>query len=97
MGLLGSAQTVIGAIPVVGSISGLLLFVAPVHLFVHMRGVYGTGVFGTLWRMAALFVLSILAFGVMMICVVAIGLSQMDAASAARQTQAPVSSYINLD
>jgi hypothetical protein len=31
--------------------SQLILFAAPVHLFLHMRGVYGTSVLGTLLRM----------------------------------------------
>jgi hypothetical protein len=33
----------------------ILLLVMPVHLFAHMRGVYRTGWFSTLWRMSLLF------------------------------------------
>lgn len=82
MGLLASAATLIGLIPVVGGIGGLLFFVAPVHLFVHMRGVYGTGVLSTLWRMVVLFLLSCLALGVMMFGVLVIGLTEMEGAEA---------------
>jgi len=35
---------------------GALLLAAPVHLFAHMRGVYATSVWGTLWRMGLLFI-----------------------------------------
>jgi hypothetical protein len=88
MGLLASAGTLIGLIPVVGGIGGLLFFVAPAHLFVHMREVYGTGVFGTLWRMLVLFILSSIALGVMMMAVLVIGLNEMEGAPEAK-TPAP--------
>lgn len=42
--------------PLIGGASGLILWAAPVHLFVHMRGVYRTSVLGALTRMAILFV-----------------------------------------
>jgi hypothetical protein len=38
----------------------LAAIVAPVHLFAHMRGVYGTSAFGTLFRMAFLFIGSVI-------------------------------------
>jgi hypothetical protein len=41
-------------------LGGLPLLAAPVHLFFHMRGVYGTGVFGTLVRMFLLLIGSII-------------------------------------
>lgn len=37
-------------------VDGLPLLAAPVHLFAHMRGVYNTGIWGTLARMFLLFV-----------------------------------------
>jgi hypothetical protein len=40
----------------------LLLLAAPVHLFVHLKGTYGVGTFGTLWRMAVLFIGSVIVF-----------------------------------
>jgi len=61
MGLLGTAVTFIRLVPVVGGIGGLLVFVAPVHLFAHMRGMYGTSVLGTLARMFLLFIFSSVA------------------------------------
>jgi hypothetical protein len=39
-----------------------LIFLAPVHLFVHMRGTYGSSVFGTLVRMTVLFWGSLIGF-----------------------------------
>ncbi len=48
-----------------GGLSQLVMLAAPVHLFLHMRGVYGTGVFGTLVRMTFLFIGS--AIGAMLI------------------------------
>jgi hypothetical protein len=50
----------------------VLLLIAPVHLFIHMRGTYGTSVIGTLIRMVLLFMLSVIGFGALLI-----GLSMM--------------------
>lgn len=95
MGLLASATTLIGLVPVVGGLGKLLFFVAPAHLFVHMRGVYGTGVFGTLWRMSVLFVLSSLALGMMMLTVLVIGLNEMEGGP---QPKAPAAAtHLKLD
>lgn len=77
MGLLGSAQALVGIIPVLGGFAGILLLAAPVHLFVHMRGVYGAGIFGTVWREIVLVVLSLVAFGAMMLAVTVVGLSEL--------------------
>ncbi len=61
MGLLGTVLSLLGLVPVVNSVSGLLALAAPVHLFAHMRGVYSTTVAGTLIRMFLLFVFSAVA------------------------------------
>jgi len=53
------------------------LLAAPVHLFVHLRGVYRTSVFGTLARMAFLFVASLIGVVLIMLGLVAVGLSAM--------------------
>jgi hypothetical protein len=50
---------------VTGGFSGIVLLAAPVHLFIHMRGVYGTSVLGTLARMFVIFCGSL--FGVTLI------------------------------
>jgi hypothetical protein len=71
-------------VPHLGGPAVLLLLLAPIHLYAHMRGVYGTGVFGTLWRMLVLFVLSSIALGVMMLAVLVIGLNEMEGAAEAR-------------
>lgn len=50
----------------IGPAGWLLLFLAPVHLFVHLRGAYASGVLATLVRMALLFWLSIAAFAALL-------------------------------
>jgi len=61
MGLLFTATTLISMAPFLRGLPGLLGLAAPVHLFVHMRGAYGTSVPGTLLRMMLLFLFSIIA------------------------------------
>lgn len=58
-------------------IGGLLLFLAPVHLFVHMRQVYGTSIIGTLLRMLFLFVGTTVGVSFLIIGLLAVGLSEM--------------------
>lgn len=69
-GLLFSAATLLGMLT---PLAGWLFWLAPAHLFVHMRGVYGTGIFGTLVRMAILFVGSIIAVTILMIGLLFVG------------------------
>jgi len=57
--------------------AAFLLFLAPLHLFLHMRGVYRTRAIGTLVRMAFLFVGSCLGFAVLMTALVIVGLAQV--------------------
>jgi hypothetical protein len=56
---------------------GWLLLAAPVHLFAHLKGAYGLGVFGTLARMAVLFAGSLIGFGVALVGLVLIGLVEV--------------------
>jgi Protein of unknown function (DUF3667) len=60
-----------------GGLSNLLLLAAPAHLFAHMRGVYGTGVFGTLVRMAFLLVGSFLGALAIFFGLLLVGLNGM--------------------
>jgi hypothetical protein len=62
---------------VIGGASWLLLLPAPVHLFVHMRGVYRTSVLGALIRMALLFVGSLIAATILFVALIAVGLNGM--------------------
>lgn len=55
----------------------ILLLAAPVHLFIHMRGVYRTGIAGTLLRMTLLAVGSMIGFIVLVILLLLVGLSAM--------------------
>jgi Protein of unknown function (DUF3667) len=57
--------------------AGVLLLAAPVHLFVHMRGTYGTSIAGTLLRMVLLFLTSFVAFTFLMLGLLWVGLSVM--------------------
>jgi len=54
-----------------------LLWLSPVHLFVHMRGTYRTGVFGTLLRMFLLFMASSIAVAILMVLLVIVGVATM--------------------
>ncbi len=55
--------------------ANLLLLLPPVHLFTHMRGVYGTGILGTLCRMALLGLGSIVIFGLLVASLVLLALT----------------------
>lgn len=77
-GLLLSASFLINLAP--GSLGDVLLLAMPAHLFVHMRGTYGTGVLGTLWRMAFLFAGSVVGAGVIMVALMFLGLNDVAAA-----------------
>ena len=76
MGLVGIAYLIIGAIAGEGTASVVLLAM-PVHLFLHMRGVYRSSVPGTLIRMALLFVGSSVAVAVLAVGLIAVGLNGM--------------------
>jgi len=75
LGLLLSLVFVLERI--IGSPASWLLLAAPIHLFRHMRGVYGTGVVGTLIRMGLLFTGSVVGFGLILTGLLAVGLSGM--------------------
>ena len=59
-----------------GSFAWLLL-IAPLHLYAHLKGTYGLGVFGTLARMAVLFVGSIVGLAVAFVGLLLIGLVEV--------------------
>jgi hypothetical protein len=71
-GLLLSVVFLVG---IWDGVAALLLLLAPVHLFVHMRGTYRSGVLSTLVRMFLLFVGSLSAFVVLMLALVFVGLA----------------------
>ena len=60
-----------------GGSSGLLLFLAPAHLFVHMRGFYRTSILGTLLRMVLLAIGSLAGFVVLFLGLLLVGLNAM--------------------
>jgi hypothetical protein len=62
---------------VVGDAGWALLLPAPLHLFVHMRGVYRTSVMGALIRMSLLFVGSVIAATILFVALIAVGLNGM--------------------
>jgi hypothetical protein len=74
-GLLFSVSALAGTLW--DPLSSLLLIGAPVHLFVHMRGVYRTGIAGTLLRMTLLGVGSGIGFVILLLLLVFVGLSAM--------------------
>ena len=75
MGVVITLTLILNA--VVGDWGDLLLLPVPVHLFLHMRGVYRTGVFGTLARMALLFLGSSFFAGLLVVGLIAVGLNGM--------------------
>jgi hypothetical protein len=77
MGLLLAVAT--GLSRLTGGWSSLVLLAAPFHLFVHMRGVYETGVFGTLLRMLLLFIASATGVGLIILGLIWVGLNGMGA------------------
>jgi hypothetical protein len=75
MGLLLSVKDILSAIGIPGALAGLLVLGMPAHLFVHLRGVYRIGVFGTLLRMALLFAMTCILLLVGVLLLVAVGLA----------------------
>jgi hypothetical protein len=57
--------------------AGLLFLASPIHLFFHLRGTYGLGVFGALFRVMGLFLGSLVGFVIIMVCLVLIGLYEV--------------------
>ena len=80
MGLLYTAMTLLSLAGPVGGLAGPLVFAAPVHLFVHLRGAYRTSIAGTLVRMLLLFVMSAIAIALLFIAVFALELNGMGTA-----------------
>ena len=74
-GLLLSASNIL-KLGVPGA--SLILFLAPVHLFIHMRGSYETSILGTLFRMALMAIGSLIAFTVLFLCLLVVGLVAME-------------------
>jgi hypothetical protein len=52
-----------------------LLLLAPVHQFFHLRGVYRTSIIGTLLRLGVLVTVATIAFALLMIPLVLVGLA----------------------
>ena len=76
-GLLFTVVTLLKLAPPLGGLAGLLTVAAPVHLFFHLRGFYGTSVVGALIRMALLFLLSAIALALVYGCVFAVELNAL--------------------
>ena len=74
MGALATIITLMSSVAPLRGLAPLLVLAAPTHLFLHMRGLYGTSVIGTLLRMGVLFVLSAFGAVALLLCAVALGL-----------------------
>ena len=61
-GMLIAVEMVLNTMPVIDKWSSFLMFALPVHLFAHMRGLYRISTFATLVRMAALGIMSLFSF-----------------------------------
>jgi hypothetical protein len=62
---------------ITGHRSGLLLLASPIHLYAHMHGTYATGRAGTVVRMFVLFMTSSVAFAVLLLGLVVVGLNAL--------------------
>jgi hypothetical protein len=71
----GLLLSVIFGLGMVGDWGAWLLFLAPVHLFAHMRGTYRISWYGTLIRMFLLFIGSTWAFGLLIVGLFLVGLA----------------------
>lgn len=69
--------TILGLSMVIGTAAWWLGLLAPAHLFLHMRGTYGTSVAGTLLRMTLLAFLSTLAFTALALLWLYLGFNEM--------------------
>jgi hypothetical protein len=74
-GMLLAATELVAILPDAWSLA--ILLAGPPHLFVHLRGVYRTGVVGTLGRMVVLAMGSALAFLLLVLVGVLAGLAEM--------------------
>ncbi len=83
MGLLLSADAVLKAVGLPAAIADLLLLAMPVHLFVHMRGVYGLGISGALVRMALLIVMTMVLLFLGAVLLFSLSLAFMPTSAAA--------------
>jgi hypothetical protein len=75
LGILFAATELLAILP--GAPAVLLMALAPVHLFAHMRGVYRTSIPGTLARVGALSVGAVVTFIVIVLAVVSAVLVEM--------------------
>jgi len=61
----------------IGPAAWWLVVLAPTHLFLHMRGAYGTSWWGTLLRMFILFLLTVFAFSLLALLWLYLGFAEM--------------------
>ncbi len=58
-----------------GGVAGMLIFAAPVHMFVQLQGAYRLGWFDALWRTLVLSIASMVTLGMFAALIVVIGLA----------------------
>jgi len=71
MMLLLSAATLIGLVS--NTIASLAWFVPPIHMYRQLRGTYGVGKWGALWRTSALTIFAFIAIGLFASLLVTLG------------------------
>jgi len=74
-GLLIVAATALT--PLLGAQVGWLWLVPPIHLYAHMRGVYGTSRWGTVLRMSVLATATLVAFIMLILVLVVLGMASL--------------------
>jgi hypothetical protein len=71
MMLLLSAGTLVGLVS--DSVASLLFFVPPIHMYRQLRGAYGVGRWGAVWRTSTLTIFAFIAIGLFSSLLVALG------------------------
>jgi hypothetical protein len=55
-------------------VSGWLILVPPVHIFFHLKGAYGLGIFSALWRTVALSTIAICVLSAYVTAILILGM-----------------------
>jgi hypothetical protein len=77
MGLIILAAILLSS--AIGDPAMQLLWLVPVHQFFHLRGVYGTSLIGTAFRLGLLAMLSTMAFSIVLLALVLVGVASLRA------------------
>jgi len=72
MSLLLIAAALLSAAHLPSGLLELLIFVPPIHMFLHLRGTYGLSTFSALWRTFALVIVAAMVLTLFMLIIIAV-------------------------